>query len=155
LIDGVVLRQLRLVADERGWLMEVLRTDWELFERFGQAYITAAYPQVVKAWHMHKKQTDNIACVKGIIKLVLYDGREPSSTHGEIYEIVLGEKNPTLVKIPPQIWHGFKNIGLEVAIVMNVPTKLYNYQKPDEHRLPAETTKIRYDWKLAPWLKHG
>ena len=155
MIEGVVTRQLRLIADERGWLMEVLRSDWELFEKFAQAYVTAAYPEVVKAWHMHRKQTDNIACVKGMVKLVLCDGRKNSKTKGEINEFVIGEKNPLLVKIPPQVWHGFKAIGEETALVMNVPTNLYNYEKPDEHRLPPDTEKIPYDWKLAPWLKHG
>ncbi len=155
MIDGVVARQLKLIADERGWLMEVLRSDWELFEGFGQAYVTAAYPQVVKAWHMHRTQTDNIACVEGMVKLVLCDGRENSRTKGEINEFVIGEKNPMLVKIPPRIWHGFKTISEGAALVMNVPTNLYNYKEPDEHRLPPDTDKIPYDWKLAPWLKHG
>jgi dTDP-4-dehydrorhamnose 3,5-epimerase len=155
LIDGVVARQLKLVADERGWLMEVLRRDWDVFEGFGQAYITAAYTQVVKAWHMHRLQTDNIACVKGMIKLVVFDARRDSNTKGEINEFIIGEKNPMLLKIPPGIWHGFKTISQEIAVVMNVPTNLYDYQKPDEHRLPANTEKIPYDWKLAPWLKHG
>lgn len=155
MIEEVVTRQLRLIADERGWLMEVLRSDWEIFEKFAQTYVTAAYPQVVKAWHMHKQQTDNIACAKGMIKLVLCDGRENSRSKGEINEFVIGEKNPLLVKIPPEVWHGFKNIGLEVALVINVPTKLYNYKSPDEHRLPPDTAEIKYDWGLAPWLKHG
>jgi dTDP-4-dehydrorhamnose 3,5-epimerase len=155
LINGVTTRQLRLVADERGWLMEVLRSDWELFEKFGQTYVTAAYPQVVKAWHMHKRQTDNITCVKGMVKLVLYDGRKRSKTKGKTDEFVIGEKNPLLVKIPPEVWHGFKNVSDETAIVVNVPTALYDYKKPDEHRLPPDTKTIPYEWKLAAWLKHG
>ena len=155
LIEGVVTRQLKLVSDERGWLMEILRSDWKYFEVFGQAYVTAAYPQVVKAWHMHKRQTDNIACVKGMIKLVLYDSRKNTKTKGEINEFVIGEKNPILVKVPPKIWHGFKNISKETSIVMNIPNNLYNYRKPDEHRLPPDTEEISYDWRLAPWLKHG
>ncbi len=155
MIEGVVTRELRLIADERGWLMEVLRSDWELFEKFAQAYVTAAYHKVVKAWHMHKKQTDNITCVKGMVKLVLCDGRKNSKTKGEINEFVIGEKNPILVKIPPHVWHGFKTISEDVALVMNVPTNLYNYKKPDEHRLPPGTKKIPYNWKLVPWLKHG
>lgn len=154
-IDGVIIQQLRLIADERGWLMEILRSDWKLFEKFAQVYVTAAHPQVVKAWHMHEAQTDNIACVKGMVKLVLCDGRRNSNTKGEITEFFIGERNPILVKIPSIVWHGFKNIGEEIAIVMNVPTNLYNYKNPDEHRLPPDTKKISYDWKLAPWLKHG
>jgi dTDP-4-dehydrorhamnose 3,5-epimerase len=155
MIDGVVTKQLKQFADERGWLTEILRSDWEHFKKFGQVYVTAAYPQVVKAWHMHKKQTDNIACIKGMIKLVLYDDREKSKTKGEINEFIIGEKNLILVQIPPEVWHGFKTITEEYALVINIPTELYNYKEPDEYRLPPDTRKIPYDWKLAPWLKHG
>jgi dTDP-4-dehydrorhamnose 3,5-epimerase len=154
-IEGVVAKQLKQVADERGWLIEIMRSDWEQFQKFGQTYVTAAYPHVVKAWHMHKKQTDNIACVKGMIKLVLYDGREKSKTKSEINEFIIGERNLLIVKVPPEVWHGFKTVSEDYALMLNVPTELYNYKEPDEHRLPPDTTKIAYDWKLAPWLKHG
>ena len=60
MIEGVTTKRLRLLVDERGWLMEILRNDWDVFDRFGQVYVTAAYPNVVKAWHMHKKQTDHV-----------------------------------------------------------------------------------------------
>jgi dTDP-4-dehydrorhamnose 3,5-epimerase len=155
MIEGVVTKQLKQIADERGWLVEIMRSDWEQFQKFGQAYITAAYPQVVKAWHMHKKQTDNITCIKGMIKLVLYDNREKSKTKNEINEFIIGERNLLTVKIPPEVWHGFKTVTEEYALILNVPTELYNYKKPDEYRLPPDTEKIPYDWKLAPWLKHG
>lgn len=155
MIDGVAVKKLRCVADERGWLMEILRSDWDCFQKFGQVYVTVAYPRVVKAWHMHKKQTDNIACVKGMVKLVLFDGRDESKTKSEINDFVIGEKNPLLVKVPPRVWHGFKAISEEHPLVVNVPTELYNYKEPDEYRLPPNTDKISYDWKLAPWLKHG
>jgi dTDP-4-dehydrorhamnose 3,5-epimerase len=155
MIEGVATKQLKQVADERGWLIEIMRSDWEQFQKFGQVYVTAAYPQVVKAWHMHKKQTDNIACIKGMMKLVLYDGREGSKTKGEINEFIIGERNLLTVKVPPEVWHGFKSVTEEYALMMNVPTELYNYKEPDEHRLPPDTKKIPYDWKLAPWLKHG
>jgi len=155
MIEGVVTKQLKQVADERGWLIEIMRSDWEQFQKFGQVYVTAAYPQVVKAWHMHKKQTDNIACIKGKIKLVLCDGRDGSKTKGEVNEFIIGERNILMVQVPPEVWHGFKAISEEYALMKNVPTELYNYKEPDEHRLPPDTKKIPYDWKLAPWLKHG
>jgi dTDP-4-dehydrorhamnose 3,5-epimerase len=104
---------------------------------------------------MHKKQTDNIACIKGMMQLVLYDDREKSKTRKEINEFTIGERNLLIVKIPPEVWHGFKALGEEYVLMLNVPTELYNYKKPDEYRLPPDTEKIPYDWKLAPWLKHG
>jgi dTDP-4-dehydrorhamnose 3,5-epimerase len=80
MIDGVKVKQLKAISDERGRLMEMLRADDEIFEKFGQAYMTTVYSGVVKGWHYHKKQLDNFVCVKGMIKLVLYDGREKSTS---------------------------------------------------------------------------
>ena len=155
MIEGVVLRELKPIPDERGWLMELMRSDWNVFEKFGQVYLTTVYPGVVKAWHYHKKQTDNMICIKGMLKLVLYDSRKSSSTYKEVNEIFFGERKPLLVKIPPLIYHGFKAIGGETAYDINVPTQPYNYKEPDEFRLPPDTKQIPYDWGLAPGLKHG
>jgi len=96
MIKEVRLKELKVIPDERGRLMEILRADDEVFEKFGQVYMTTAYPGVVKAWHYHKKQDDNMAVVKGMMKIVLYDGRKDSSTYGEVNEFFLGEHNPRL-----------------------------------------------------------
>lgn len=155
MIDGVQTKELKLNSDERGWLVEVLRGDWNFFEKFGQVYVTTSYPKVVKAWHMHKLQTDCMTCVKGKVKFVLYDGRDGSKTKGEICEVKMDEKTPILIKIPPGVWHGFKNIGNDLVIVINAPTELYNYENPDEYRLPPDTNRIPYNWVLDPKVKHG
>ena len=139
-------RRLRVIPDERGYLMEMLRSDWEEYDKFGQVYVTAVYPGVVKGWHYHKIQTDHFVCVQGMAKVVLYDGRDGSLTHGEINQFFIGALDPVLVKIPPGVMHGFKGISPEVALIVNVPTELYNYQEPDEYRLPAHTDEIPYDW---------
>ena len=41
LIEGVETRRLKVIPDERGWLMELLRCDDQLFMKFGQVYVTA------------------------------------------------------------------------------------------------------------------
>jgi dTDP-4-dehydrorhamnose 3,5-epimerase len=151
MIDGVKTKKLKVIPDERGRLMEVLRCDDELFDKFGQTYISVTYPGVVKGWHMHKIQTDHIACVKGMLKLVLFDSREGSPTKGEINEFFIGEHNPMLVKVPKDVYHGWKCISESEAIAMNVPTHEYNYDSPDEYRLPYDTDSIPYNWDL----KHG
>ena len=155
LIDGVRTRQIRLNADERGCLMEIMRPDWDVFQKFGQVYVTSAYPGVVKGWHYHKKQWDHFTCVRGMMKVALYDSRDGSPTKGVVNEFIIGERNPILVKIPPFVYHGFKCVGTEEALIVNVPTETYNYAEPDEFRLPADTKEIPYDWGLAPGLKHG
>lgn len=146
MIEGVQVRELRLIPDERGFLMELMRSDWEEFEKFGQVYITAVYPGVVKGWHYHKIQTDHFICIHGMAKVVLYDGREGSPTHGEVNEFFMGPLNPIMLTIPKGVFHGFKGISEEMTLIVNVPTELYNYEQPDEYRLPAHTTEIPYDW---------
>ena len=128
--------------------MEILRSDEEVFLRFGQLYMTTAYPGVVKGWHYHKKQIDNFAVVKGMIKLVLFDRREDSPTRGEINEFFLGENNTLLVQIPAHVLHGFKGIGTEEAIVINCPTEVYHYETPDEFRVDPFSSEVPYDWSL-------
>jgi dTDP-4-dehydrorhamnose 3,5-epimerase len=146
MISGVKSKKLKVIPDERGRLMEMLRSDDELFVKFGQAYMTTAYPGVVKAWHYHKKQVDNFVVVKGMMKIVVYDSRKDSSTFGEINEFFLGEHNPALLQIPAFVYHGFKCVSEQEAIVINIPTEIYNYKEPDEYRLPAHGTEIPYDW---------
>ena len=148
MIDGVETKSLKFISDERGYLMEILRVDDLIFEKFGQVYLTVAYPGVVKGWHYHRKQTDLFSVVKGEIKLVLYDQRRGSPTRGEIDEFFLGEKHPLLVRIPPEVVHGFKTVGIEPGYVINCPTAPYNRESPDECRIDPWENEIPYDWTL-------
>jgi dTDP-4-dehydrorhamnose 3,5-epimerase len=146
MIKEVMVKKLKVIPDERGRLMEILRVDDEMYRGFGQVYMTTAYPGVVKGWHYHKKQFDNMAVVKGMMKIVLYDGRPDSSTYGEINELFAGEHNPILVHIPPYVYHGFKCISRDEAVVVNTPTEVYNYTEPDEFRVHPHDNDIPYEW---------
>lgn len=145
-IEGVQTKPLRVVPDERGRLMEILRCDDKIFRKFGQVYMTTVYPGTVKAWHYHKLQWDSFAVLRGMLKLVLFDGREGSPSRGQIQEFFIGDHNPLLVQIPPMLHHGFKGISPEETIVLNCPTETYDAANPDEYRLPAHTKEIPYDW---------
>jgi len=146
LIDGVKTKKLAVHADERGRLMEMLRADDELYAKFGQVYLTSAYPGAVKAWHYHEKQVDHFTCVHGMMKVVLYDDRKDSKTKGLVNEFFLGVHNPILLRIPAGVYHGFKCVSEHEALIVNVPTEMYHYDKPDEFRLDAHDPKIPYDW---------
>jgi dTDP-4-dehydrorhamnose 3,5-epimerase len=150
LIEGVIIKDLKVIPDERGRLMEILRCDDPTFHGFGQVYITTAYPGVVKAWHYHKKQYDNFTVLVGMMKVALFDDREGSPTRGKVDEFFLGVHNPKRLQIPPGVYHGFKCISGTEALVLNCPTEPYNYAEPDEFRLaphaPTTRMKIPYDW---------
>ena len=139
-------KRLKVIPDERGRLMECLRCDDELFEKFGQFYMTTTLPGVVKGWHLHHGQIDNVVCVKGMIKLVLHDGRDGSPTRGQTDEFFLGEHNPLLVKIPARLWHGWKCVSPEEAYIVNAPTEAYRYDAPDQEERAHDDPAIGYDW---------
>lgn len=145
-IHDVKTKALKLIPDERGFLLEMLRADErELFTKFGQVYLSATYPGAVKAWHYHEQQVDHFVCIAGMVKLVLIDTRPESPTNGAINEFFLGTQNLTLVQVPNLVYHGWKCISTEMAMVINVPTEPYNYSQPDEYRLEPHGT-LPYDW---------
>ena len=126
--------------------MEILRSDESIYEHFGQAYVTTVKPRVVKGWHYHKKQVDHFVGLQGKPKVVLYDGRKDSPTHGIINEFILGFENPILIKIPTYVYHGFTAVSSEPAMILNVPTEVYHYDHPDEYRASPFREDIPYDW---------
>lgn len=148
MIEGVATKKLAVIPDERGRLMECLRSDDDLFLKFGQLYMTTTLPGVVKGWHLHHVQWDNIVCVKGMLKLVLCDDRDDSPTKGEIDEFFIGEHAPLLVRVPPGVWHGWKCVSVDEAYVINAPTEVYVYDAPDQEELPHDTARIAYDWDV-------
>ena len=146
LIEGVSVKNLRLIPDERGRLMEILRKDDPQFTIFGQVYVTTAYPGVIKAWHYHKLQDDNMTVVQGMAKIVLYDDRKKSPTKGMINEFYVGNHNHLLIHIPKQVWHGFQCVSETEAMIVNLVTECYNHENPDEYRQSIQDSDIPYDW---------
>lgn len=147
MINGVKVKTLKVIPDERGRLMEILRADDPMFEEFGQVYFTTAYPGVIKAWHYHCLQDDHFCCVAGRIKLALYDPRKNSPTKGEINEFYLSLKEPKVVHIPKMVYHGFKCVSKKEAMVINVVTMPYNHKNPDEYRVDPFDKSVDFDWR--------
>lgn len=148
-IEDVWVKRLVVHPDERGRLMEILRSDDDGFRKFGQVYMTTTYPGVVKAWHLHKIQDDNFCCVSGMVKLVLFDDRADSPTRGSVKEYFIGDHNPLLVRVPPGVLHGWKCISESEAIVINASTEPYDPEAPDEYREPFDSPKVLYDWDIV------
>ena len=146
MIEGVTLKQLRRIVDDRGFILEILRDDDAMFRGFGQAYISGIFPGIVKAWHCHKLQHDSFCVVGGNAKVGLYDDREGSPTHGETMGLVIGELNPMVIQIPPLVWHGMVAVGGEPALLLNLPNLHYNREDPDELRRPPFDPEIPFEW---------
>ena len=146
MIEGVSIRQLLQIPDERGKVMHMLKSTDGHFQEFGVIYFSTVFPGAIKGWHIHSRMTLNYAVPIGRIKLVLYDDRETSSTKGMIQEVFIGPDNYVLVTVPPMVWNGFKGVGLEQSLVANCASIPHD---PNEiSRLDPIDNQIPYDWAL-------
>jgi dTDP-4-dehydrorhamnose 3,5-epimerase len=150
-IDGVIFRPTRPVPHEDGHVTEVARATWEILRApVVQVHITTTFPGRVRAWGLHPLGTDRLFVVSGLVKIVLFDGRKASPTLGALNEFVVSEKNPGLLIVPPNLYHGWKNIGHNEAIIINMPDRMYDYEQPDALDLPwdseAAARIVPYRW---------
>lgn len=143
-IDGVIIRTLRRIPDERGTIMHGVRSD-NILNPFGEVYFKKLYAGVVNGWHVHEKLILNYICIHGMIKLVLYDIRENSPTKGALQEIFFGEDNYCLVHIPSGIANGSKGISAPYSIMANIASEPHDpdikYMRIDPH-----SSEIPYNW---------
>lgn len=147
MIDGVKIKPLKKIPDDRGTILHMLRNDDPEFTKFGEIYFSTVYPGIIKGWHIHSKMTLNYAVIKGSVKLVLYDNRDNSPTKGKLMEIFIGDNNYSLVTIPPMIWNGFKGIGKTEAIVANCTDIAYDPQEI-QRMDPLQNDIISYEWDI-------
>lgn len=145
MLQGIRIRPIRRISDERGFFTEVMRKDWK--ELFGedtvvQANFSFTYPDVIRAWHRHVKgQVDYFLALKGLIKICAFDDKT-----SEVNEIISSGLDLQVVRMPGHYWHGFKALGDKPAMLLYFTTNLYDSANPDEERRPwndpALTPKI-------------
>jgi dTDP-4-dehydrorhamnose 3,5-epimerase len=143
-MDGVIITPLKQIEDGRGKVMHFLKSDWDVFTGFGEVYFSTVKSGKVKGWKKHTIMTQNLVCVIGSIKLVMFDDRNDSSSCGQLLEISFGEQNYCLVTVPPGIWVSFTSLE-GVSILSNCASILHD---PEEAlSLPIGIDKIPYRWE--------
>jgi len=146
-VAGVEIRPLTIIADQRGAVLHMLRADAPHFQRFGEIYFSLVNPGSVKAWHRHREMVLHYAVPHGRIRLVVYDDRDGSETHGAVMDIETGQGSYNLITIPPGIWSGFAALGPTPALVANCATLPHD---PNEiERRAADDPTIPYVWPDA------
>jgi dTDP-4-dehydrorhamnose 3,5-epimerase len=148
MLEGIRVKPINRLPDERGSFTEVMRKDWkDLFgeDTVAQANLSSTYPGVIRAWHRHLKgQTDYFLAIKGLIKICAFD-----EDTKELNEVISSALNLQLVRVPGHYWHGFKVLGDESAVVLYFTTNLYDPANPDEERRPWN------DASLIPKIING
>lgn len=145
-IDGVKIVPLRLIADDRGAVLHMLRRDAPHFEDFGEVYFSLVKPGVVKGWKRHRQMTLNLAVPVGRIRLVMFDGRETSASRGRVQSIELGDREDIyrLAVVPPGIWTAFKAEGDAPALVANCASLPHDPAEADNR--PLTDPPVQVEW---------
>lgn len=150
-IVGVHSREVLHVLRDHGVITEMFRPEWDVTGMpVVHAYQSRLFPGAIGAWSCHARSIDRLFVNQGHLKVVLYDGRKDSATHGHINEFYVGDARPTFLVIPVGVWHGLQNLGATDALVLNFPTIAYQYEDPDHYRLPYNTPEIPYSWTTSP-----
>jgi len=146
-IQGVKITPLREISDSRGSVLHMLRSDADDFLDFGECYFSEVLPGAIKAWKYHYTQVQNIAVPSGLMRLVLFDGRDSSITYGNILELELGRPEAyKRVKIPPKVWYGFACLSSMPAILVNCAN--IPHDPGDTKKLDIDDNYIPYTWNL-------
>ena len=143
-IKDVIITELKIIKDNRGKVMHMMRNDSNVFKSFGEIYFSTNFKDVVKAWHLHKEATLNYACIKGKVKLVLFDDRKDSNTRSTYEEIILSPEKYFLITIPPNVWNGFKGLDEGESIIANCLNLPHN--EKEMVREDPYSKKFQYNW---------
>ena len=143
-INGLKKINIKIFKNKKGDLIKYLSSKDRFFKKFGEIYFSTIYHKSIKGWHLHKESFLNYACIKGEVKLVLFDQRDKSSTKNKFQEIILSPKNYNLVTIPPNIWNGFKGLDTEESIIANCLTLPHN-EKEMVRKDPFDKS-FNYKW---------
>jgi dTDP-4-dehydrorhamnose 3,5-epimerase len=138
-IKDVSLVDLVARTDDRGYLIEILRTTDPHFTKFGQVYLVGDLTRgTIRAFHKHEKLWDWFFISHGTAKFVLVDDRPDSPTRGEQNTFVVGSRNPGLLVVPPGVYHGWMSLEDDTQM-LSTASDVYNREKPDEVRIPPDS----------------
>ena len=136
-IDGLEIVPLKVHLDDRGYLFEVIH-DYDM-PKFGQVYVVGdPTGETIRAFHKHDVLWDYFCIVKGSAKFVFVDDRKDSKTYKEQEIIILSEKTPKMVVVPPGVYHGWMSLE-DNTILLSTGSETYNAESPDEHRIPFDS----------------
>ncbi len=146
MIDGVKLVDLIARADDRGYLIEILRATDQHFTKFGQVYLVGNMSRgTIRAFHKHEVLWDWFFISHGSAKFALRDDRASSPTYAQMDTYVITQRNPSLLVVPPGVFHGWMSLEDDTQMI-STASEVYNRQKPDEVRVPPDS--FGYKWEI-------
>jgi dTDP-4-dehydrorhamnose 3,5-epimerase len=150
-IEGRVVRWARGIEDKRREIVEIYRPSWGLHpDPLAYVYQSSLHPGAIKGWVCHRLQDDRLFMITGALRWAFFDDRPESPTRARLNVITFSERNRALVIVPRGVYHAVENVGADLAIFINLPTRPYDHGDPDKYRLPLKNDLIPFDFDDGP-----
>lgn len=135
MIDGLIITKMKQFTLDKGNVFHGMKNTDDGFSKFGEVYFSFINHNAIKAWKIHKEMTLNIIVPIGSIQFNFIDLRENSRTYKERFELLLSEKNYSRITVPPKICFGFKGIGNDINLLVNITNMTHNDNESDTKNL--------------------
>ena len=123
---NVVVKKLSLIADDRGWLAEILKN--ELPEPIRQIHFSFSKQGVVRGNHYHKHRIEWLFVTSGCGQIFLEE-----NVTGEKSMLAVSGDCPVLIKILPNVTHAIVNCGSEPMHLIVIASEIHSSKDPDTY----------------------
>ena len=134
ILEGMSIRNLSVIENEKGSVLHMIRSDSEYFETFGEIYFSEVMPNAIKGWKKHNIMTLNLVVITGEIKFVITDKKN-------YFEVILSKDNYQRLSIAPGLWLAFKGLSKT-----NVLLNLANIEHDPHEIEKISLSDLDYDW---------
>ena len=146
MIDDVQVIPLESHVDDRGHLIELVHSTDDFLPQFGQVYFVCSVTRkTIRAFHKHEILWDYFFISNGSAKFALRDDRPQSATYESMMTVVAGTHNPSLLVVPPGVFHGWMALEDNTHLI-STASEVYDRDNPDEVRVPPDSWG--YDWTV-------
>lgn len=103
---------LKCHVDDRGFLYQIFGDHNELFPKLARVYVVGNFSKgTVRGFHMHMQETKGYFVISGSAKFVVIEKGDKQNS------FVLGSRNPSLLYVPPENYHGWISLDDETILV--------------------------------------
>lgn len=143
MIENILVTPLKKIDTLGGDVMHAMKSSDKGYCGFGEAYFSKISECSIKGWKRHKEMTLNIIVPKGSIKFVFFDDLSNFSEPETFREIILSEENYKRISVPPMVWMGFKGLGKNYSLLLNIA----NIEHDDKEVEKIDLEKMKYNWR--------
>ena len=135
-LNNLKINKVKIIKNKKGNILKLFNINNLSKKKNIEIYISEIKPQKIKAWRSHNLSTQNILILEGKCLIVLY--------HNNIYKkFLLTYKSNKILKIPPKIFYGYKNLGSNTVKILNLINMKYN----DSEIIRLKQNSIKFNWQ--------